>query len=70
MIQGIVADASSHLTPGGLLALEVGAGQADAVQGQLRCEPAFTRVAVQRDAAGVQRIVRAERRIGWTRAMP
>lgn len=70
VIRAIVAGTASHLRPGGLLALEVGAGQADAVRAQLERDPTFARVSVHRDAVGVERIVQAEGRIGWTRATP
>jgi release factor glutamine methyltransferase len=57
----IAAGAPAHLAPGGLLALEVGAGQAAAVRERLERDPAFALVSVHPDLAGLDRIVLAER---------
>lgn len=52
----IVADAPAHLTPSGVLALEVGAGEADAVASLLRCS-GFVEIACRRDYGGIERVV-------------
>jgi release factor glutamine methyltransferase len=62
VIEELVAGAPAHLTPGGLLALEIGAGQAEAVAGLVRATGAFTEPALRRDLAGRDRIIRAELR--------
>lgn len=64
VLEPIVDGAASFLRPGGLLALEVGAGQAGAVSDRLRRTRGFVRVSVHRDAAGLERIVCAERKGG------
>ncbi len=52
----LAADASAWLAPGGLLAVEVGAGMADAVSGL--CEGAgWTDVTVRADLGGIDRVV-------------
>lgn len=61
VLEPITDGAASFLRPGGLLALEVGAEQARPVGDRLRCDQSFVRVSVHRDAAGLERIVRAER---------
>ena len=67
VIQPLIAEAPEHLTDGGLLALEVGLGQAERVTRQIddsgRVEPAR----VRRDLGGLPRIIMAERK---TRATP
>ena len=55
----VVAGAAAHLSPGGLLALEVGAGQAGAVVGMLEDRSEYVQVRVRRDLAGRERIVLA-----------
>ncbi len=45
------------LAPGGLLALEVGAGQAPAVQALAKASGSFSRVWTRRDALGIERVV-------------
>lgn len=60
VLEAIAAGAAPHLVPGGLLALEVGAGQAAAVRERLSRED-FAHVSVHRDLAGLDRIVLAER---------
>ncbi|MGH7546177.1 MAG: peptide chain release factor N(5)-glutamine methyltransferase, partial [Gemmatimonadota bacterium] len=61
VLERIADRAASFLGPGGLLALEVGAGQARAVSDRLRRTGGFVGVSAHRDAAGQERIVRAER---------
>jgi release factor glutamine methyltransferase len=60
VITELVAGAPSHLLPGGLLALEIGASQGAAVTEMLRGMAGFQLVRVQPDLAGRQRIVLAE----------
>lgn len=56
----LAADAPGRLVPGGLLAVEVGMGQADAVEALWR-EAGLTRVRSVPDLAGIPRVVRGER---------
>lgn len=60
LIRSIVAGAPDHLVAGGLLALEVGLGQAEAVAALLR-ERGFSGPRVVRDLAGRERMVLATR---------
>lgn len=60
-LQAIVRGAGDVLRPGGLLALEVGAGQATPVAALLRECGGYTEVQVRRDLAGKERIVTAIR---------
>ena len=60
VIRPLVTLAPAHLAPGGLLALEIGAAQADAVREIIRATGAFGEAAVRRDLAGRDRIVLAE----------
>ncbi|HET7462792.1 MAG TPA: peptide chain release factor N(5)-glutamine methyltransferase [Longimicrobium sp.] len=60
VIRPLVEQAPRHLAPGGLLALEIGAGQADAVRALVRATGAFAEPRVRRDLAGRDRIVTAE----------
>jgi len=60
VIREIAAGAPDHLNPGGLLALEIGAGQADAVTALLRSVAGFSEPRVRRDLSGRDRIVLAE----------
>ncbi len=59
-IREIVRAAPEHLAPGGLLALEIGAGQAEAVCATIRDSGRFAAPAVRDDLAGRQRMVIAE----------
>lgn len=52
----IAAQASCFLTPSGLLALEVGAGQADAVSNMLS-RAGFLDLMIKSDLAGIERVV-------------
>lgn len=62
VIRDLVAGAPEHVAPGGLLALEIGADQADAVRALVAETGAFGGATVRRDLAGRPRIVLAERR--------
>jgi release factor glutamine methyltransferase len=57
VIRRIIPGAKGYLVPGGLLALEVGAGQADRVVSLMR-EEGFEGLAVEKDLCGVERVVR------------
>ncbi|MBE9566317.1 MAG: hypothetical protein IMF16_06185, partial [Proteobacteria bacterium] len=59
VIRRLSAQLLGHLTPGGLAALEVGAGQAPQVEKLLR-DRGFPRTEVVLDYSGIERIV-----IGW-----
>lgn len=61
-IRSIVAGAPAHVAAGGLLALEVGAGQAEAVAGLVTATGAFGATRVVQDLAGHGRVVLAERK--------
>jgi release factor glutamine methyltransferase len=60
VIRPLIAHAPEHLTAGGLLAMEIGATQADAVCELIRATGAFAEPRVRRDLAGRDRIVLAE----------
>ena len=60
VLDAIVAGAGQRLRPGGLLALEVGLGQAASVAGQVRATGGFGEPRILRDLAGRPRIVLAE----------
>lgn len=60
VIGPLVAQAPTHLHPGGLLALEIGAAQGDAVCDLIRATGAFAEPRVIADLAGRDRIVVAE----------
>jgi release factor glutamine methyltransferase len=60
MIRRLVQDAPEHLLPGGLLALEVGAGQGPATAELIRRTGAFAEPRVHADFAGHDRVVTAE----------
>lgn len=61
VIEPLVAGAPHRLAPEGLLALEVGATQTDAVAGLIRDAAAFGEPTVHRDLTGRPRIVSARR---------
>ena len=63
VIAPLVAGAPEHLHPGGLLALEVGLGQAAAVAELVRATGAFREVVVRRDLAGRPRVVLGQGRV-------
>jgi release factor glutamine methyltransferase len=58
----LVPGAALLLRPGGTLAVEVGAGQADAVAGIMEAAGAYETPATRADLAGVDRVVYAGRR--------
>lgn len=62
----LVPGAALLLRPGGMLAVEVGAGQATAVAGIMTAAGAFGTPATRDDLAGVPRVVFAYRRGGGT----
>lgn len=64
VIRRIVAGAPARLRDGGLLALEIGAGQAGAVEGLLEGTEGWNSVTVRADLTGRERVVLAERSAG------
>lgn len=60
VLRPLVAGAPEHLHPDGLLALEVGLGQADAVAGLVESTGAFGAPSIRRDLTGRPRMVLAE----------
>lgn len=58
----LVAGAARVLAPGGWLLVEVGAGQAPAVEGFLQRDGRYTETVVELDHAGIARVVGARRR--------
>ncbi len=60
VVRRIVDEAPAHLKPGGLLALELGLGQYEAVSEMLRAA-GFVEIGCIRDLAGIQRIITARR---------
>lgn len=61
LLRSLVQGAAEYLTPGGLLALELGAGQAGAVAELARQQDGLEAVKVHRDLTGRERIVTAVR---------
>lgn len=61
-IRRLVADAPAHLKPGGLLAMECGLGQTDAILALLAATGAFETCRAHADLAGIPRIVEALRK--------
>jgi release factor glutamine methyltransferase len=59
-IRRLVADAPAVLRPGGLLAVEMGAGQGEAVMELVRASGAYDAPRIKQDLAGRDRIVLAE----------
>ena len=57
----IIAEAKDYLASGGVLALEVGIGQAEAVQSEVERVGGYTPGGVRADHAGIERIVTALR---------
>ncbi len=57
----IVADAPAYLRPGGLLIMEMGIGQADALQRAIADIGQCRNIAVLQDLAGIDRVIVAER---------
>lgn len=62
VLRALAAGGSRHVREGGLLALEVGSGQAGAVAGMLEASDAYGTVEVLRDYAGKERFVFAHAR--------
>lgn len=60
--QRLIPQAAVWLRPGGLLALEVGAGQAEAVAAICRDSGGFGESTLTRDLSGIARVVTARRR--------
>jgi release factor glutamine methyltransferase len=60
VLRRICSEAADWLAPQGLLALELGAGQAPAVMDLLRATQRFTDIAAHRDLAGIERVVEAK----------
>jgi release factor glutamine methyltransferase len=61
LIRVLAGQAHLYLQPGGCLALEVGAGQAERVLALLRQTGAYARLETVADYQGIQRVVRARR---------
>ncbi|MEQ8330561.1 MAG: peptide chain release factor N(5)-glutamine methyltransferase [Longimicrobiales bacterium] len=61
IVRGIVAGAGGRLAPGGLLALEIGAGQAGPVVAEVEQTGEYEEVRVRRDLSGRERIVTARK---------
>lgn len=59
VLRRICSEAAEWLAPQGLLALELGLGQAPAVMDLLRATQRFTDIAAHRDLAGIERVVEA-----------
>lgn len=59
VLRELVAGAPDHVAPGGLLAMEVGLGQAEAVRSLVRATGAFEEPLVRRDLSGRPRMVLA-----------
>jgi release factor glutamine methyltransferase len=59
-LRGIVAGAAEHLVPGGLLALEIGAGQGTAVLGLFEENGRYVGARVKQDLTGRDRMALAE----------
>jgi release factor glutamine methyltransferase len=56
LMRRLVADAPALLSPGGVLALEIGAGQAEATRALLQAA-GFSDVQARKDLAGIERVV-------------
>lgn len=65
LLRALVAQSVGRLAPGGLVLLEVAAGQAARVADLLRSVGAFSDVSTRRDLAGIERMVRGRT---WTRS--
>ena len=68
VIRGLVDGAARHLRSGGLLALEVGSGQARTVAALLEAEAGYTAVRIERDHEGIERFVLAHGATDYDRA--
>ena len=60
IMKKIIIGAPKNLTPGGLLALECGLGQAEQVVSEIEATKTFSSVMVHRDLNGRERVVTAE----------
>lgn len=60
VIRGLVSGAERHLRPGGLLAIEVGSGQARTVVSLLEASGDYAAVRIEQDHAGLERFVLAQ----------
>lgn len=63
VIRSIVTGAVHHMAAGGLLALEVGAGQAGPVTAEVESAGGYDEVRVRRDLSGRERVVLARRAV-------
>ena len=63
VIVRILAEATAWLVPGGLLALEIGAGQSGPLLEILRASDAWSEVHAWPDLAGIERVILARRRV-------
>ena len=61
VIEAIVEGVAERLNGGGLLALEVGSGQTEAVRDRIASMGEFSKTKIRRDLAGRPRFVIAER---------
>jgi release factor glutamine methyltransferase len=60
-VRRLIAGSPSILAPGGILALEIGETQGEAVLSMLRQDPLWTQASVHQDLAGRDRVVLAVR---------
>jgi release factor glutamine methyltransferase len=60
----LIMEAAPLLSPGGLLAMEVGQHQASSVHSLLEATTWYDAPRTARDAAGIERVVSATRRVG------
>ena len=65
IVRRLVEAAATHLRPGGLVIMEVGAGQAPAVREMMTKQAGYGRSETRRDIAGIERIVIGERKRRW-----
>lgn len=55
----IIHESPFYLSPGGLIIMEIGYGQADSVKGLLEKGGVFTHIEVKKDLAGLDRVIKA-----------
>lgn len=67
VLRALVAGVGAHVVAGGLLALEVGAGQAGLVAAEIEAAGGYGELRVRRDLAGRERVVLARRAGGPAR---
>ncbi len=60
VIERILKETRTHLTPRGHMILEIGAGQHEAVS-EIACENGFKTVAIKKDYSGIERILTFQR---------